>query len=145
MPLTPKQQRFVEEYLVDLNATQAAVRAGYSEATAKQQGSRLLTNVDVAAAVGKGAEVRSEETKIDAAWVLEKAAELHTKALEEKQLSVAKGALDLIGKHIDVQAFREQMQHSGRVEYVNMSDEELEARIVARITGKPDRNPLTTH
>lgn len=46
--LTPKQERFVQEYLVDLNATQAAIRAGYSEDTAKQQGSRLLTNVDVA-------------------------------------------------------------------------------------------------
>lgn len=51
MALTPKQQRFVAEYLIDLNATQAAVRAGYSAKTAKQQASRLLTNVDVAAAV----------------------------------------------------------------------------------------------
>lgn len=47
MGLTPKQQRFVSEYAVDLNATQAAIRAGYSEHTAKQQGSRLLSNVDV--------------------------------------------------------------------------------------------------
>ncbi len=38
MSLTPKQARFVEEYLIDLNATQAAVRAGYSPKTAKQQG-----------------------------------------------------------------------------------------------------------
>lgn len=145
MPLSVKQQRFVDEYLVDLNATQAAIRAGYSERTAKQQGSRLLTNADVAAAVGKGVEDRSEETKIDAAWVLQKAKELHVKALEEKQLSVAKGALDLIGKHIDVQAFREQMEHRGRIEYVNMSDEEVEARIVALITGQHDRPSLATH
>lgn len=52
MSLTPKQQRFVGEYLVDLNATQAAMRAGYSEATAYSQGQRLLKNVEVAAAVG---------------------------------------------------------------------------------------------
>jgi len=45
--ITPKQQRFVTEYLVDLNATQAAIRAGYSRKTAQQQGSRLLTNVVV--------------------------------------------------------------------------------------------------
>ena len=44
-PLTPKQHRFVIEYLVDLNATQAALRAGYSARTAPQQGSRLLKNV----------------------------------------------------------------------------------------------------
>ena len=43
--LTAKQQRFCEEYLIDLNATQAAVRAGYSAKTANEQGSRLLTNV----------------------------------------------------------------------------------------------------
>lgn len=49
--LTPKQARFVAEYLTDLNATQAAIRAGYSKKTAKQIGSRLLTKVDVAAAV----------------------------------------------------------------------------------------------
>ena len=49
--LTAKQQRFCEEYLIDLNATQAAVRAGYSAKTANEQGSRLLTNVSVASAI----------------------------------------------------------------------------------------------
>lgn len=51
--LSPKQARFVAEYLKDQNATQAAIRAGYSKHTAAQQGSRLLMNVEVAAAVGK--------------------------------------------------------------------------------------------
>ena len=50
-PLSGKRALFVAEYLKDRNATQAAIRAGYSEATAKQQGSRLLTRVDVRAAV----------------------------------------------------------------------------------------------
>ena len=45
--LTPKQKMFVEEYLIDLNATQAAIRAGYSEKTAYSQGERLLKNVEV--------------------------------------------------------------------------------------------------
>jgi phage terminase small subunit len=51
MPLTDKQQRFVAEYLVDSNATQAAIRAGYSAHTASSQGERLLRNVEVAAAI----------------------------------------------------------------------------------------------
>ena len=51
--LTPKQERFVNEYLVDLNATAAAKRAGDSEKTAKSQGQRLLTNVDIQAAIQK--------------------------------------------------------------------------------------------
>jgi phage terminase small subunit len=45
--LSGKRAKFVEEYLVDLNATQAAIRAGYSEKTARSQGQRLLTNVDI--------------------------------------------------------------------------------------------------
>lgn len=47
MSLNEKQIRFCKEYLIDANATQAAIRAGYSASTAKQIGSRLLTNVDV--------------------------------------------------------------------------------------------------
>ena len=50
MALTPKQQRFVTEYGLDLNATQAAIRAGYSPKPAQQQWSRLLRNVVVQAA-----------------------------------------------------------------------------------------------
>lgn len=49
MKLTPKQQRFADEYLIDLNATQAAIRAGYSPKSAEQQGSALLRNPKVRA------------------------------------------------------------------------------------------------
>ncbi|WP_347271646.1 terminase small subunit [Rhizorhabdus histidinilytica] len=68
--MTPKQRAFVLEYLVDLNATQAAIRAGYSAKTADQQGSRLLANVKVAEAISAAQLARSEKTKIDADWVL---------------------------------------------------------------------------
>jgi len=51
--LTPKQQRFVMEYCRDLNATQAAIRAGYSPKTARSQGQRLLTNVDIGTVLGE--------------------------------------------------------------------------------------------
>ena len=47
MKLNPKQQRFCEEYLIDLNATQAAIRAGYSKKTARTIASKLLTNIDI--------------------------------------------------------------------------------------------------
>lgn len=70
--LTANQQRFVDEYLVDLNATQAAIRAGYSARTAKQQGARLLTNADVAAAVTERKRSRAERVQIDADEVLAK-------------------------------------------------------------------------
>lgn len=70
--ITPKQQRFVDEYLVDLNATQAAIRAGYSKKTADVQGPRLLGNVRVAEAIRLGQQQRAERTKINADWVLER-------------------------------------------------------------------------
>lgn len=47
MKLTPKQQKFCDEYLIDLNGTQAAIRSGYSEKTANEQASRLLVNVNI--------------------------------------------------------------------------------------------------
>lgn len=54
--LTPKQRRFVEEYLIDLNGTQAAIRAGYSQKTANPQAARLLANVSIQAAIEDGFE-----------------------------------------------------------------------------------------
>ena len=51
--LTEKQKRFVEEYLIDLNATQAAIRAGYSPKTAAEQGSQLLSKPRSADAISK--------------------------------------------------------------------------------------------
>jgi phage terminase small subunit len=68
--LTPKQARFVAEYLIDLNATQAAIRAGYSEKTARAQGSALLTNPNVASAVESRNAKRSEKLGITAERVL---------------------------------------------------------------------------
>lgn len=76
MALSPKQQCFVDEYLVDLNATQTAIRAGYSEKTAYSQGQRLLKNVEVQAAITKAQQERSERTKIDADAVLERWSQL---------------------------------------------------------------------
>jgi len=72
MSLTPRQQRFVEEYLVDLNATQAAIRAGYSPKTAEQQGSRLLSNAKVAQAISVGRQALSERTEITQDMVLKR-------------------------------------------------------------------------
>ena len=74
--LTDKQQRFVEEYLIDLNATQAAIRAGYSERTANEQGARLLANVSVATAVTVAQKARSVRIEITADMVLRELAKL---------------------------------------------------------------------
>lgn len=64
MPLTPKQQSFVDEYLIDLNATQAAIRAGYSAKTAQEQSSRLLSNVMIQGAVAEAKAARAERVEV---------------------------------------------------------------------------------
>ena len=69
--LTPKQQRFVDEYILDLNATQAAIRAGYSAKTADRIGPELLGKTWVAAAVDNAKQKREKRTEITADRVLE--------------------------------------------------------------------------
>ena len=63
--LTEKQQRFVDEYLIDLNATQAAVRAGYSVKTAKEQGSQNLTKLNGQQAISEKMAERSKRTGVN--------------------------------------------------------------------------------
>jgi phage terminase small subunit len=89
MALTPKQQRFVEEYLVDLNATRAAERAGYKQPHV--QGPRLLENVEVQEAVDAAKAKRSERTQIDAAWVLERLQAVAERCLQAEPVVDAKG------------------------------------------------------
>ena len=62
--LTPKQQRFVDEYLIDLNATQSAIRAGYSPKTAEQQGFQLLKKTSVSEAIEQAQQERQKRTLV---------------------------------------------------------------------------------
>ena len=64
MALSEMQQLFCDEYLIDLNATQAAIRAGYSEKTAYSQGQRLLKNVEIQKQIQKRKDDRSKRTEI---------------------------------------------------------------------------------
>jgi phage terminase small subunit len=139
--LTPRQERFAGEYLVDLNATRAAVRAGYARRGAEVTGSRLLRYPNVAAAIAAAKRERAQSTRIDSDWVLKQAVELHLRCMQEikpalhpktrRQLKDAEGnalftfnaaaasrALELIGKHIDINAFRESITVGGEVSLV---------------------------
>lgn len=68
--LTPKQSLFVKEYLVDLNATQAAIRAGYSKPTANRAGSDLLSNLVIKKLIQEGMDKRSENIRLSSDRVL---------------------------------------------------------------------------
>lgn len=76
MALTAKKRLFAKEYLVDLNATQAAIRAGYSAKTAASQGERLLRDVDVQALIQAGMAARNERTQVNADYVLNRLVEI---------------------------------------------------------------------
>lgn len=76
MALTAKQQRFVVEYLVDLNATQAAIRAGYAPARAREQAYQLMKRPAVKAAIEQAMGDRSKRLKVDADYVLQRLVEI---------------------------------------------------------------------
>ena len=125
--LTPKQQRFVEEYLIDLNSTKSAARAGYSEKTARQIGSENLSKPAIQEAIARAKRDRSEATKIDAEYVLQGAVELFERCMQHVRPAKnpktgkplfdddgnalyvfnsggAARALELVGKHVDTTA-----------------------------------------
>lgn len=76
MVLTDKQARFVEEYLVDLNATQAAIRAGYSEDTARSIASENLSKPDIAEAIAAAQAERSKRTQVTQDMVIQELARI---------------------------------------------------------------------
>ena len=145
--MNARQQRFVTEYLVDLNATQAAIRAGYSPKPAQQQGSRLLTNVVVKQAIAaqhatqlKAVEVRIEDVLRDVMAIAH--TDLHT--LTEQSGTPARWsdklkALELLMKHLGLAA-PEQHQHVHQhvrftPEQLNrMSDDQLDRAETAYTT-----------
>jgi phage terminase small subunit len=157
--MTPKQQRFVEEYLVDLNGTQAAIRAGYSPKTANEQAARLLANVSVQQAVAAGREARAERTKVTADWVLERLVEVtercmqHEPVLDRKGQPVvivtgagetaaayvfdakgANGALGLIGRHLGMFTDKHEVSGpgGGPMEVVDRPPNETREEWIAR-------------
>ncbi len=147
--LNAKQVRFCEEYLIDLNATQAAIRSGYSEKTAKEIGCENLTKPNIASYISELKAKRSAETKIDAAWVLASLKKVHDRCMQEEAVTDREGgatgeykfehsgankALELIGKHTDVQAYKEKIE----IRNINddLSDDELQKRISELQAGK---------
>ena len=111
--LTPRQERFVEEYLVDLNATKAAARAGYSERTANEQGARLLVNVSVQKAIQEAKQSRATRIAVNAEDVLRGVIEVTMLAREEGDFKTALKGYELQGKHIGMWRDKVEQEISG--------------------------------
>ena len=148
--LNEKQKRFVEEYLIDLNATQAAIRAGYSQNTARSIGQRLLTFVDIQAAIQQAQSNRSERVQISQDEVIRRLLENADIASGKKpttitipsknengevigndvahfvyEPSAVNKALEMLGKHLGM--FTQKVEMSGSVvnQNINMTKDEF--------------------
>lgn len=123
--LTAKQQAFCEEYLVDLNARQAAIRAGYSEKTATEMGYENLSKPHISDKIAELKAIRSHKTELNAQWVLERLQRVHDRCMQEEAVMTSDGptgefkfehsganrSLELIGKHLAM--FTEKKELSG--------------------------------
>ena len=128
--LTDKQDAFCREYIVDLNATQAAIRAGYSEKTATKIASENLTKPDIQAVISQLVDARNKRVDINADWVLISAKRVFDRCMQDEAVTDRNGdpvmckteagdlaaayqfnasgankALETIGKHVRINAF----------------------------------------
>jgi phage terminase small subunit len=124
--LTDKQEMFCSEYIVDLNATQAAIRAEYSEKTANRIASQLLSKLDIQERIAELMAARSKRVEINADWVLMSAKQVFDRCMQHEKVTDKLGAsvldndgnpiykfepnaanksLEIIGKHVKVRAF----------------------------------------
>ncbi len=126
--MTPKQSAFVDEYLIDLCATQAAIRAGYSARTAASIGERLLRNVEIKQFLSERMAARAERTRITADYVLKTIRDSIERCRQAEPvvdkdgptgewkfepMAVLKGC-ELLGRHLKM--FTDRIEHSGTVD-----------------------------
>jgi len=139
--MNKQQELFCKEFLTDLNATQAAIRAGYSEDSARQQGSRLLTNDDIQANISKLMSERSERLRVSSDFILNDLIELKEICMGRKPVMItnkdgsitsttifehsgANRSIELIGKHLSMFTNKSEITTKGfipesiKIEYV---------------------------
>src|SRR5271166_2896559 len=98
--LTPKQARFVQEYLIDLNAAQAAIRAGYSAKTARVIGHENLTKPEIAAAIEKAKAKRAERTELTSDMVVDELRKIGFAKRVKFKLHDKQAALVALARHL---------------------------------------------
>jgi len=114
LKLNPKQKRFCEEYIIDLNATQAAIRCGYSEKTADVQASRLLADVRIQRRIAALIAERTKNTDISAEKVLQGIASIafSTEARHNDRLK----GFELLGKYLALFIDRSKVEMDGKLD-----------------------------
>ncbi|GEN74098.1 terminase small subunit [Chryseobacterium lathyri] len=118
MKLTEKQIKFCEEYLIDLNATQACIRAGYSEKTARQTGSENLSKPDIQNYISELQEKKSEELDITQTMILQE--------LVKVAFGDVKNYFDDLGRLINIADLKNDV--SASIKSVTVQSEKIELR-----------------
>ena len=139
--LNDRQQRFVAEYLVDLNATQAAIRAGYSEKTAQPQSARLLSKVMVKEAVAIGQAEKAKRTEITQDYVLAGIRDNVERCQGEEGYNpqAALKGLELLGRHLAM--FTDKTINKHQIE--DLTDSEIATKLAEYDNAAA--TPRTTH
>lgn len=110
-----RHEMFCQEFVKDLNASQAAIRCGYSVGSSRQQGARLMSDANILKRVDELKLERSERTKIDVDYVLKRATMMHEECWKRDDAKNAIAALKLVGDHVNVQAFKQHTEISGGI------------------------------
>ena len=121
--MTDKQKMFVKQYLVDLNATQAAIRSGYSEDTARQIGYSNLLKPYISKAIQKEFEKRAKKVELSAEYVLGNLKHIAERCMQDEKFdsSGATRALELLGKYLKL--FTEKVESNVNAN-IEMSEED---------------------
>jgi phage terminase small subunit len=128
-PLTEKEAAFVREYLVDKNATQAAIRAGYSPRSAGQHGNDMLRRPVIKAALARELKAQAARTLIKADRVLLDIQHFGDKALTAGEFSTALRSRELLAKHYKLLTDRLEVKDTTpRAERLRAARERLKAR-----------------
>lgn len=97
LKLTSRQEKFCQEYIIDLHGTNAAIRAGYSKLSARQSGCDNLRKPQVRARLEELTKERSKRTKIDQDWVVKRFVEVVERCMQHEEVMVRDGSGKLIG------------------------------------------------
>lgn len=112
--MAPKKERFAKEFPVDLSAASAAIRSGYSEKTARQIGSRLLSEPEVQEAIAKEQEKISKRIEINQDYVVKSLKQVADQCMEGDNWNpqAANKSLELLGKHLGIFVDKKQLDHT---------------------------------
>lgn len=116
--LTPRQERFIQEYMIDLNATQAAIRAGYSEKTATAMGAENLRKPYIRDAIDKARAELAKRTEISQEWVIEGLVANLQLGAKVGQPGAVNRTYELLGKHVGMFTDKLEIDASDRLSAV---------------------------